>query len=307
LLARSSKILYNADYTDIAPDSWESALAGSSQPVPSWPAVAEFLAGAPGPVILVDNTSDAALATAYPDFVSRGVSIATPNKKAFSGDLALWNAIFAAASNGLGSGGFVFHESTVGAGLPVLSTIKELMATGDVVKRVEGVFSGTMSYLFNNWNPVSGEDGGSFSAAVAQARELGYTEPDPRDDLNGMDVARKCTILARLAGLQVENATAFPTQSLIPKELETAKSADEFLAGLPRFDSDMEKLRNEATNEGKVVRFVGSVDVVGQAVKVGLEKFDKSHPIAALKGSDNIIAIYTERYGSNPLIIQGAG
>jgi homoserine dehydrogenase len=122
-----------------------------------------------------------------------------------------------------------------------------------------------------------------------------------------LDVARKLTILARLAGLKIESPTSFPVQSLIPKELEGCSSGDEFMERLPEFDGQMDELKKEAEKEGKVVRFVGSVDVPKGEVKVGLEKFDTSHPIAALKGSDNIIAFYTKRYGDNPLIIQGAG
>lgn len=163
-----------------------------------------------------------------------------------------------------------------------------------------------MSFLFNSFAPTEGT-GGKWSAEVAKAKALGYTEPDPRDDLNGLDVARKLTILARLAGLAVESPTSFPVQSLIPKELENVASGDEFLEKLPEFDSQMEETKLAAEKEGKVVRFVGSIDVAKKEVKVGLEKFDRSHPIAALKGSDNIISFYTKRYGANPLIIQGAG
>lgn len=311
LLARSSKALFHKNYSPISLSNWSDDLAASSLPVPPLSEIAEYLSGAPANVVLVDNTSDIKVAESYPSFLSKGISVITPNKKGFSADASLWDGIFAAAANGSGSGsGYVFHESTVGAGLPVLSTLKELVDTGDKVRRIEGVFSGTMSYLFNTWNPTDASSGASsqpFSACVAQARNLGYTEPDPRDDLNGMDVARKCTILARLAGLRVQDATSFPTQSLVPKELEAAASAEEYLEGMKAFDNEMETLKNDAAKEGKVVRFVGSVDVVAGKVKVGLERFEKSHPIAALKGSDNIISFYTERYGDNALIIQGAG
>ena len=268
--------------------------------------MAEYLSNAPDKVILVDNTSNQEIADSYPLFLRKGISIVTPNKKAFSSTYQLWTDIFGAAANGIGNGGYIFHESSVGAGLPVISTIKDLVETGDEVQKIEGVFSGTMSFLFNSFQPVSG-GGGKFSAEVKTAKEKGFTEPDPRDDLNGLDVARKLTILARLAGLKVESPTSFPVQSLIPKELEGCKSGDEFLERLPEFDGEMQKLKEEAEKEGKVIRFVGSVDVPGNKVKVGLEKFDKGHPIAALKGSDNIIAFYTKRYGANPLIIQGAG
>lgn len=199
----------------------------------------------------------------------------------------------------------MYHESSVGAGLPVISTLKDLVDTGDSVTKIEGVFSGTMSFLFNSFAPTEGF-GGKWSAEVAKAKALGYTEPDPRDDLNGLDVARKLTILARLAGLEIESPTAFPVQSLIPKELESVASGEEFLQRLPEFDSRMEETKVAAEKEGKVVRFVGSIDVEKNTVKVGLEKFDRSHPIAALKGSDNIISFHTKRYAS-PLIVQGAG
>jgi homoserine dehydrogenase len=298
--------LIPADYQPISLVSWEADLQASTTKVPSLPDIAEYLSKAGSPVVLVDNTSNQDVADAYPTFLEKNISIATPNKKAFSGSYNLWKKIFSTASNGTGTGGFVFHESSVGAGLPVLSTLHDLVDSGDEVTKIEGVFSGTMSFLFNSFMPIGG-GGGAFSAEVKKAKELGYTEPDPRDDLNGLDVARKLTILARIAGLEIASPTSFPVQSLIPKDLESAQSGDEFLEKLPNFDQDMDKLKSEAAAEGKVVRFVGCIDVANQDVKVGLEKFDASHPIAALKGSDNIISFYTKRYGSNPLIIQGAG
>lgn len=231
----------------------------------------------------------------------------TPNKKAFSGNLGLWRDIFREAySPEHPSGGLIYHESSVGAGLPVISTLRDLVETGDEVVKIEGVFSGTMSFLFNSFAPAEGQ-GGKWSAEVRKAQELGFTEPDPRDDLNGLDVARKLVILARIAGLEVEGTGAFPVQSLTPKDLENVATGGEFLERLGEFDSEMDKVREEASAEGKLVRFVGSVDVGKKEVRVGLEKFEKGHPIAALKGSDNIISFYTKRYGSNPLIIQGAG
>lgn len=143
---------------------------------------------------------------------------------------------------------------------------------------------------------------------MRKAKEQGFTEPDPRDDLNGLDVARKLVILARLAGLAVESTASFPVQSLIPAELASVRSGDEFLARLPEFDGRMDEVRDEAISEGKVVRYVGSVDVIGGGkLKVGLEKFDRAHPIAGLEGSDNIVSFYTERYGENPLVVRGAG
>ncbi|KAF2133309.1 hypothetical protein P153DRAFT_307991 [Dothidotthia symphoricarpi CBS 119687] len=305
-LATSKKALHSPSYDGFPLSSWESSLQSSTTAPLALPQLAEYLNESPAKVVLVDNTSNQSVADAYPSFLSKGISIVTPNKKAFSGSYDLWKSIFTAARNGSGTGGYVYHESSVGAGLPVISTLNDLVDTGDQVLKIEGVFSGTMSFLFNSFQPTTG-GGGKFSAEVTNAKDKGYTEPDARDDLNGLDVARKLTILARLAGLPIESPTSFPVQSLIPQELESCTSGDDFLARLPEFDGKMDALKQEAEKEGKVVRFVGSVDVPGQKVKVGLEKFDLGHPIAALKGSDNIIAFYTERYGDNPLIIQGAG
>ncbi|KAH8170900.1 homoserine dehydrogenase domain-containing protein [Sarocladium implicatum] len=302
-IATSRKALYNDDYSPIAIDSAIDALASSSKAPLDLPKAVEYFAAAPTKVILVDNTSSQDVAELYPQALSRGVSIVTPNKKAFSGSYKLWQDIFSAAES---SGAKVYHESSVGAGLPVISTLKDLVDTGDKVTKIEGVFSGTMSFLFNSFAPLEGQ-GGKWSAEVKKAKELGYTEPDPRDDLNGLDVARKLTILARLAGLAVESPTSFPVQSLIPKQLESCSSGDEFMQKLPEFDSEMEQTKAAAEANGKAIRFVGSIDVASKQVKVGLQEFDRSHPIAALKGSDNIISFYTERYGSNPLIVQGAG
>ncbi|KAL6902745.1 homoserine dehydrogenase [Trichoderma evansii] len=302
-ISTSRKALYNVDYSPVSIDGVTESLASSTQAPPPLSQVIDYLAAAPAKVVLVDNTSSQDVADAYPLALSRGLSIVTPNKKAFSGSYKLWQDIFTAAAT---SGAKVYHESSVGAGLPVISTLKDLVETGDKVTKIEGVFSGTMSFLFNSFAPTEGK-GGKWSEEVKKAKALGYTEPDPRDDLNGLDVARKLTILARLAGLPVESPTSFPTQSLIPKELESCSTGDEFLEKLPAFDQQMEDIKAAAEKAGKVVRFVGSIDVATQQVKVGLEQFDRSHPIASLKGSDNIISFYTERYGSNPLIIQGAG
>lgn len=183
--------------------------------------IVSYLSAAPGRAVLVDNTSDQSLANAYPLFLRAGISVVTPNKKAFSSDLSLWRDIFAAAAAG---SALVYHESTVGAGLPVISTLRDLVATGDEVTRIEGVFSGTLSFLFNTFAPASGTSSAKWSEVVSQAKQLGYTEPDPRDDLNGMDVARKLTILARIAGLDVQSPTSFPVQSLIPEELASLPS-----------------------------------------------------------------------------------
>lgn len=302
-MSRSNANIYTGDYSHIPIEESASLLAKSTQELLPISKVIDYLAAAPGIPILVDNTSSQDVANQYPNFLSHGVNVVTPNKKAFSSSYELWEKIFAAAA---ASGAKVYHESSVGAGLPVIKTIKDLLDTGDEIRKIEGVFSGTMSFLFNSFAPTEGQ-GGKWSDEVRKAKDLGYTEPDPRDDLNGLDVARKLTILARLIGLKVQSPTSFPVQSLIPKELESCSSGEEFMQKLPEFDAQMDEVKIAAELAGKVVRYVGSIDVANNEVKVGLETFDKSHPIAALKGSDNIISIYTKRYGDNPLTVQGAG
>lgn len=178
LISRSSKALVSKSYSPINLSTWETDLAASTTAPLAFPAeTISFLAAAPGPVILVDNTSDESIAAAYPAFLRKGIHIVTPNKKGFSGNIAHWKDIYAASRNGGNKeGGYVFHEATVGAGLPVLSTLKELVETGDKVKKIEGIFSGTMSFLFNSFAPLGGDNGGKgFTECVKEARDLGYT------------------------------------------------------------------------------------------------------------------------------------
>ena len=231
-LSRSTKQLYNSSYDAVSP----SGLANSDSKLLSLPDIAAYLSKSPSKVVLVDNTSSQDVADAYPTFLQKGISVITPNKKAFSSTTQLWDSIF----NAVTRDALVYYESSVGAGLPIISTLNDLQRTGDTVTRIEGVFSGTMSFLFNTFAPASGGASGKWSEIVAQAKAAGYTEPDPRDDLNGMDVARKCVILARVAGLKIGGIDAFPVESLIPKALESASSADEIMKNLPNHEAEME-------------------------------------------------------------------
>ncbi|KAL1746721.1 homoserine dehydrogenase-domain-containing protein [Schizophyllum fasciatum] len=313
-LTSSSRTLFRAA-DPLAPGAdWKAALAASSE-APDLAKLTEQLAALVSPqqkVAIVDNTSSEDVAARYPAWLERGISVVTPNKKAFSGDVALYDALVGAAAK---SGAKCLHEATVGAGLPVISTLKDLVATGDKILKIEGVFSGTMSYIFNEFS--TGAAGGpAFSAVVKEAREKGYTEPHPADDLNGADVARKLAILARVAA-PARGAGALPklasfadvaTRSLIPAPLAGVRTGDEFVARLPEFDAEFAALRAEAGQAGDVLRFVGVVDAVRGEVKAGLERYASTHPFAtALGGSDNIVMFHTERYSPRPLIVQGAG
>ena len=318
LISRSKQTLFMEDFNHtISPSNYADSLEKSNQPVLPPEELLFYLKSAPdGHAVIVDNTSSQTIADSYPVFLKAGISIVTPNKKGFSADRGLWRDIFAAASNSPGTqtspeGGLIYHESSVGAGLPIISTLNDLVATGDKILKIEGIFSGTMSFLFNNFAPAASsasEAGGpKWSEIVKKAQAAGYTEPDPRDDLNGQDVARKLVILGRLAGLEIQSTDSFPVESLIPGDLESSESGEDFLNRLGEFDGEMKKVKEAAERDGKVVRYVGSVDCVIGDVRVGLERFEKSHPFAALQGSDNIISFRTERYKDTPLIVQGAG
>ncbi|CAI5471405.1 unnamed protein product [Closterium sp. Yama58-4] len=249
-------------------------------------------------VCLADCTASEAVADCYAAWMRGGITVITPNKKASSGPLARLAEMAAARKQG---GSRFYYECTVGAGLPVIYTLRRQLDTGDKLVRCEGIFSGTLSYIFNSL------DGSKpFSQIVSEAKAAGYTEPDPRDDLKGMDVARKVVIVAREAGLQLELSDV-PVQSLVPKPLENVASADEFLARLPEFDSEITDKLKEAQAANEVLRFVGIVDMAKGGASVELRRYPKTHPFASLTGSDNMISFQTERYFDMPLVVRGPG
>ncbi|KAI9312848.1 homoserine dehydrogenase-domain-containing protein [Dichotomocladium elegans] len=301
-------VMSDGKYTGLSLTQWKQTLEASETPA-DLAAFVKYLSDSPEHAVIVDCTASDAVSQLYPTWLSAGVSIVTPNKKGFSGSLALYKQIESLAAN-MGRGKthtkpLVYHESTVGAGLPVLNTLADLVKTGDEIEKIEGIFSGTLSYLFNNFSSLSSSSTESFSANVKIAKELGYTEPDPRDDLNGMDVARKVTICGRLAGLSLDLKT-LPVENIVPGPLQTVATAEEFMAKLPEFDAHFSALNEEAKKDGQVLRYVGLVDVKGGNSAVKLMRYPASHPFASLQGSDNIIK-FTTKYFPNGLIIQGAG
>ncbi|XP_004502255.1 bifunctional aspartokinase/homoserine dehydrogenase 2, chloroplastic-like isoform X1 [Cicer arietinum] len=248
--------------------------------------------------VLVDCTSDSVIASNYDDWLRKGIHVITPNKKANSGPLNEYLRLRALQRQ---SYTHYFYEATVGAGLPIIGTLRGLLETGDKILQIEGIFSGTLSYIFNNF-----KDGRVFSEVVAEAKEAGYTEPDPRDDLSGTDVARKVIILARESGLKLE-LSDIPIENLVPGPLSACASAQEFMQKLPQFDQEFTKKQEDADTAGEVLRYVGVVDVANQKGTVELRRYKKDHPFAQLSGSDNIIAFTTRRYKNHPLIIRGPG
>lgn len=274
LIANSKKFLTSSSSKAIELSRWKQLMNDEGKDYSSMNDIHKALddvSRGPEPVIFIDCTASDKVPEEYRKILDKNIHIATPNKKGMSGKLSLYKAVTENSTHAV-----VFHEATVGAGLPVISTLKDLINTGDKVTKIEGIFSGTLSYIFNVW----GGGNAKFSDVVKEAKEKGYTEPDPRDDLNGMDVARKLTILARICGLQVEgppSSDIFPIESLIPKALESAQSGDAFVAGLPNHDAEFDEKRANAKREGKVVRFVGSIDVATNTIKVGLQSF--AHPL----------------------------
>ncbi|GBG78384.1 hypothetical protein CBR_g26412 [Chara braunii] len=248
--------------------------------------------------VMVDCTASAFVAEHYDDWLQKGIHIVTPNKKANSGPLQQYLKLRNLQRK---SYTHYFYEATVGAGLPIISTLRGLLETGDKILKIEGIFSGTLSYIFNNFNREK-----TFSGIVAEAKASGFTEPDPRDDLSGMDVGRKVVILARESGLQLE-LEDIPVQSLVPEPLQSVETADEFMQGLPAYDLQIGEQLEEAEARGEVLRYIGVVDCVKNEGSVELKSYPKSHAFAQLSGSDNIIAFTTTRYRDQPLIVRGPG
>jgi aspartokinase/homoserine dehydrogenase 1 len=245
---------------------------------------------------IVDCTASDEIARRYPEWLRSGIHVVTPNKKAFSGDRLAYEELHRSAR--LGSA-HCFYETTVGAALPIIRTIRDLVDTGDRIHSVQGILSGTLAYLFNIY------DGSRpFSEIVLAARESGYTEPDPRDDLSGMDVARKLTILAREMGSAIDIGD-FPVQNLVPGSLRDVP-LDEFLTRLPEHDPDMQMLFQNAGRENRKLRYVAQLTADGRA-SVGLEMVESSSPFANINLTDNIVQFVTDRYSANPLVVQGPG
>ncbi|MSU06673.1 bifunctional aspartate kinase/homoserine dehydrogenase I [Spirochaetales bacterium NM-380-WT-3C1] len=245
--------------------------------------------------VLVDCTTSNELASMYSRFLEK-FHVITPNKKAATGSYSYYKEMFETCKR---TGKRFLYETTVGAGLPVINTLNDLIQTGDEVKKIEGMLSGTLSWLFNRYDGTV-----PFSQLVLQAKEMGYTEPDPRDDLSGMDVARKTVILAREIGLDVELENLNIT-SLVPDKLKDA-SKEEFLSRLSEMDDEIYTKYKEAKDRGEVIRYVGRVD--NGKCSVSLESFGANHPFASASGTDNVITFVTSRYvESQPLVIKGPG
>lgn len=247
--------------------------------------------------VFVDCTADKNIVQYYYSLLSSSVSIVTPNKVANSGRYEQYFMLQKAAQK---HGVKFLYETNVGAGLPIINTLQGLITSGDKINKIEAVLSGTLAYIFNNFKV-----GDRFVDVVKEAKSKGYTEPDPRDDLSGQDVARKILILSREAGLKLEPEDV-TIINLLNDACLNAPSVEAFFEELEKDNDRFEKLLKNAEANDEVLRFVASLDIDNKA-SIGLKTVGRSHPFFNLAGSENIISFTTERYKYNPLVVKGPG
>lgn len=246
--------------------------------------------------IFIDNTADSKLPEIYRFMLERNVSVVTPNKVAASGALEQYKALHRVAKE---KGVDYLYETNVGAGLPIISTISNMVEAGDTITSIEAVLSGSLSYIFNSFK--SGE---SFSALVDRAKKLGYTEPDPREDLSMTDVCRKIVILSRVAGFAIEMEDVY-VEPFVPEHVMGQSSVVHFFEQLEKMDQTFNDWCQAAEGQGHRLRVVAKSNNAGASV--GLHRVNDSSPFYNLDGTDNMVVLYTERYNDNPLVVKGPG
>lgn len=292
-IANSSRMLLSEEGVDLS--HWRESFKVASVPLDMKAFLKHVGADYFPHAAIIDCTTSQELSMQYASWLEH-FHVITPNKKAATNSYEYYQQLFETCKR---SGKRFLYETTVGAGLPIINTLNDLIQTGDEVIKIEGMVSGTLAWLFSNY------DGSvPFSELVLKAKEMGYTEPDPRDDLSGMDVARKTVILAREIGLKTE-LSDLKIESLVPDSLKDA-SKEEFLIRLKEADEIMLERYKKAKAEGKALRYVGKVEE-GKC-SVALEACPMDHPFAQAKGTDNVIAFTTSRYHSDqPLVVKGPG
>lgn len=294
-IATSSRMLLRERAVDLG--HWRQELEQHGEPL-DWARFTRHVHAEHLPhAVVVDCSSSEEVAARYTEWLGSGVHVVTPNKKAGSGPLAAYDQLHQVRRR---SNTRFLYETTVGAALPVIGTARDLRETGDEIRGVEGIFSGTLAYLFNVFDGTK-----PFSTIVREARDAGYTEPDPRDDLSGMDVARKLIILGREIGMRLEMQDVI-VESLIPRGLEGG-SVEEFLAALAGHDAAMAQRWERANAEWQVLRYVGRLNCANNSATVRLEALPRAHPFAHINLTDNIVRYASARYSENPLVVQGPG
>lgn len=294
-IANSRKLLLSEQGIDIAGDWAEQLVA--SQNAFSIDTLREFVnANSLVNPVIVDCTSHAGIANQYVEMMEQGFHVVTPNKKANTDTLEYYRQLRKTA---LKTNRQYLYETTVGAGLPVIDNLQKLFSAGDVLHRFEGILSGSLSYVFGKL-----EEGMTLSQATSTAKQNGYTEPDPRDDLSGMDVARKLLIMAREADLELE-LSDIEIESVLPEGFGESLSVDEFMNELPTLDAEFDKKVQQAQAQGKVLRYIGTIEQ--DKCKVSIQAVTQEHPLAAVKDGENALAISSDYYQPIPYVIRGYG
>lgn len=294
-LSNSRRMLIAPD--GIGLDDWEAALHnGHSEPADLAAFVARMQQLNLPNCVLVDNTASPEPAEFYAEVLGHSISVVTCNKIANSGPYARYRALREAARQ---HGADFYYETNVGAGLPIIRTLRDLRTSGDRVERIEAILSGTISFIFNNFRGEA-----AFHDVVREAQHRGYTEPDPRDDLNGRDFMRKILILARDAGHELEPDDVH-IEPMLPAACLAAPTVEAFYEQLQDHEAYFTELKNRAAAEGKVLRYIGQLEE-GQA-RIRLQMVDEQHPFYQLSGADNVISFTTERYKERPLVVKGPG
>ncbi|WP_312697786.1 bifunctional aspartate kinase/homoserine dehydrogenase I [Sphingobacterium mizutaii] len=293
-ISNSRRMYFNADGVDLG--NWKEEMDANGEVADLATFIAKMQEMNLPNCVFIDNTASKLPSTYYENIFKSNISIVTCNKIANSGDYAQYKLLHETARK---HGVDFFYETNVGAGLPIVRVLKDLMMSGDRLLKIEAILSGTISYIFNNFRGNA-----SFYDVVKKAQELGFTEPDPRDDLGGIDFMRKMLILGRDAGYPIESSDV-QLGNILPESCLKANSVDEFYAELLKADEYFNNLKEEAEKQGKVIRYIGTLE--NGKVAISLQMVDESHPFYALSGSDNIISFTTERYKERPLVVKGPG
>ena len=293
-ISNSRRMLFNTEGVDL--NNWSDELAKNGTESDLALFIDRMKALNLPNCVFIDNTASKLPATYYEDIFKSNISIVTCNKIANSGKYEQYKTLRDTAHR---HGVDFFYETNVGAGLPIVRVLKDLMLSGDRIVKIEAILSGTISYIFNNFKADA-----SFYDVVKQAQELGYTEPDPRDDLGGIDFMRKMLILARDAGYAVE-AEDVDLGAILPPACLKADTVDSFYTELQQENEYFEAMKKKAANENKVIRYIGKLE--NGKVSIAIQFVDENHPFYALSGSDNIISFTTERYKERPLVVKGPG
>ena len=293
-ISNTRKMTFNSD--GISLDTWQNDVESSPYEADLKGFIARMKDMNLPNCVFIDNTASPKPIEFYEDVFKANISVITCNKIGNSGSYKQYRTFKDTARR---HGVDFFYETNVGAGLPIINTLKNLMNSGDRVQRIEAILSGTISFIFNNFKGDA-----NFHDVVKEAQEKGYTEPDPRDDLSGKDFMRKMLILARDAGYAMEEADV-EIQSVLPQASLEAKSVDDFYATLKTEDAHFAKLKDQAEKDGKVLRYIGKLE--DGKVTITLQMVDENHPFYMLSGSDNIISFTTDRYKERPLVVKGPG